>query len=509
MSSFPLSFSYETVKYVKVEDSRLGCLRLILLLGILLYVGVIEMAYMGGYLEATRVVGAVRFSLQHPEHGSDCPSTTTFVKEIGTEENCTNDFAPLDTLAYCEQSRGKAHRMSVMNDEQSIDIRELEDESSIIDSISSTSDYYYKGSVFPCQIYEAINAQVMRESSMVVWTRATTKNQTLVCGSGDENTCRQTYETTEKDSDSNRKPFYIAQSEAFTLLIEHAATASHICETKFQKQQSFQSRSDSSTSLLHSHYSCSAQAEDFPRSGRLLSLHHGLCQEAHTNGQRAYVHPLGDERISRAPCYILPNRTSNHHDFFTLDVLLKSAGISSLDDCVIETKTSTNTTTIDNSTTYCTTFRESGATILLTVLWNDFLPYQGILEPYYHYKARIIGTNYKETQAFYSSYRNSRVLFSAHGIKVAVVVGGNFHQFTWLNFIITITTALGMLAVATAVVDTFMLYVLPEKEQYQECKYERVQRPMLEGIQEDEDGEQGQSEEGVQGDLLQPLLETG
>ena len=128
MSPFSFSFSYETVKYVKVEDSRLGCLRLVLLLGILLYVGVVEMAYMGGYLEATRVVGAVRFSLQHPEHGSDCQSTLCgeqyLTKAMATEDNCTNDFAPLDTLAYCEQSHHQqAHQVSVMNDENTMDTR--------------------------------------------------------------------------------------------------------------------------------------------------------------------------------------------------------------------------------------------------------------------------------------------------------------------------------------------------------------------------------------------------
>jgi len=504
-------FSYETVKYVKVEDSRLGCLRLMLLLFILLYVGVIEMAYMGGYLEATRVVGAVRFSLEQPKHGSGCPSSTpageSFVAGESIEasaidnedENCTNAFAPLDTLPYCEQSLKSQEGLSVINKENSIATSRMlgsQDTSNVSSKSQSTSNYM--GALYPCQIYEAINAQLMRESSIVVWTRASTQNQTLVCGSGEENTCPQTYEAIDDGGGSDHQPFYIAQSEAFTLLFEHTATASHICETKFQRHQTYQSTDDSFKSLLlHPHYSCSAQAADYPASGRLLSLHHGLCQEAHANGKRAYAQPLGNERVSHAPCYITPNRTSNHHDFFSLDVLIKSTGISSLDDCLEEKENSTITDDLYselqsaplNDPVTCTTLRESGATILLTVLWDDFLPYRGIVEPYYHYKARIIGTSYKETQAFYSSYRDSRVVFNAHGIKVAVVVGGNFHQFTWLNFIITITTALGLLAVATAVVDTFMLYILPEKLKYQECKYELIQRPVLmeEEAQEVED----------------------
>ena len=354
MTSLLNYFSYETVKYVKVEDPRLGCLRILLLLLIVAYVGIVEMAYMGGYLEATRVVGAVRFSLEQPRIGCDGMDSD--------QENCTNAFAPLDTLPYCKQSIKVQEDLLVMNAE----------EMEITSTSRALRSNDYMGLVYPCQIYEAVNAQLMRESSMVVWTRASTKNQSLICDGTQENTCPQTYE-----SHGNQEPFYIAQSEAFTMLLEHAATASHICETKSQH---------------YSHYSCSAQPANYPQSGRLLSLSHGLCQQAHANGQRAYAEPLKEEHVSHAPCYIAPNRTSNNHDFFSLDVLLKAAGIASLDDCL----TTTNATS-------CTTVRESGATILLTVLWNDFLPYRGIVEPYYHYKARIIGTDYKETHAFYNS----------------------------------------------------------------------------------------------------------
>ena len=42
--------SYDTVKYVSIQDSRLGVLRYLLMLLILLYVGYIEMYANGGYL---------------------------------------------------------------------------------------------------------------------------------------------------------------------------------------------------------------------------------------------------------------------------------------------------------------------------------------------------------------------------------------------------------------------------------------------------------------------------
>lgn len=419
MSWRSFSSSYETVKYVQVQDARLGWLRFVLLVGIALYVGVVEMAYMGGYLEATRVVGATRFSLKQPTM-DDCDSSSF------KNENCTNAFAPLDTLPYCQQGW---------------DYNEA----------SSSSSSSYGGSVYPCQIYEAVNAQLIRESSIVVWTRASTQKQSLVCDGTNDMTCPRTYQA---QNDTNGGPFYIAQSEAFTVLLEHAATASHICES-----------SHTLSSVATPHYACSAQASSYPDSGRMLSLNQNLCQKEFAKNN-SYELPHGTKRTQQFPCYIGPNVTSNGHDYFSLDVLLQASGISSLDDC----------TEKKNSDDCVTTFRESGATVLLTIVWNDFRPYHGLVEPFYFYKPRIIGTSYKESLAFYdgSDYRQSRTLMSAHGVKVAVVIAGNFHQFTWLNFLITVTTALGMLAVATAVVDACMLYIVPGKERYQQVKYETM-----------------------------------
>jgi hypothetical protein len=390
--------SYETVKYAHIQDARLGMTRWILLVGITLYVVVIEMLQMGGYLESDPVVGVVRFSLQQPTLNNCDPAAP----------NCANAFAPLTTLNYCQQS----HQA-------------------------------YNGTMYPCEIYEAVNAQVLRETSVVVWTRATTYNQSLICdGSMDKGiTCPRTYQNNQHDDGSIPSPFYIAQSEAFTILLEHAVTASKICEHN------------------PDHYSCSAQAKDYR--GRLFIATDGELCKAESFKNNSYATARSATLQSSAPCFIGANRTVKDQDFFSLDVLLQAAGVS-LDDCV------------DNGDT-CTTYRESGATLLLKVVWNDFRPYRGLVEPFYYYAPQLIGTSYKESLPFYESYRSSRVLLRAHGIKVAVLVSGNFHQFHLLSFLITLTTALGLLAVATTVVDSLMLYVLPEKERYQQVKYETVQ----------------------------------
>ena len=85
--------AYDTVKYVHIRDARLGVLRYLLLIFIAAYVGIYEMWAKGGWLEPVPVSGAVRFSLQQPTVDDCYPALT----------NCSNAFARLSSLPYCDQ----------------------------------------------------------------------------------------------------------------------------------------------------------------------------------------------------------------------------------------------------------------------------------------------------------------------------------------------------------------------------------------------------------------------
>jgi len=360
---------------------------------------------MGGYLQSETIVGVIRFSLQQPTVDNCDPS----------KAQCFNAFSPLNTLPYCEQYERK---------------------------ISNAS---YKGKSYPCEIYEATNAQIVSEKSITVVTRGTITNQTLVCGVDDQ-TCGRTYNDT-----SLEHKFYTAQSEAFTVLFDHAVTASKICSRHTPES-----------------YACSAQASQYQ--GRLYSVNDELCAQEHKQAN-SFAHYRGKIETEQAPCYVQPNRTSQDQDFFSLEVLLMAAGMN-LDDCNGKSEEMP-----------CQTYRDSGATVLLNIYWADFSPYEGMVEPYYYYKTQLIaGSSFKQYIPFYNNYRQSRTLLNAHGIKLAVLLGGEFNQFNAVAFLVTLTTALGLLAVATTIVDNLMLYVLPEKRRYQEAKYESTEQFHTEGV---------------------------
>ena len=155
-----------------------------------------------------------------------------------------------------------------------------------------------------------------------------------------------------------------------------------------------------------------------------------------------------------------------------LSTILQAAGVD-IDGCNAGLGGASSET--DDSGT-CQTYRDTGATLLLNIFWTDFASYRGLVQPSYYYAPQLIaGSSFKQYVPFYNSYRSQRTLLNAHGIRIAVLLDGEFHIFNAVSFLITMTTAVGLLAVATTIVDLLMLYVLPEKRRYQEAKYERTE----------------------------------
>jgi hypothetical protein len=434
-----MSCAYDTVKYVHIKDARLGVLRYCFIVAIVAYVVVFEMLAAGGYLQASPVVGVVRFSLQQPTVRNCDPSLP----------GCFNAFQPLNSLPYCKQYDGDSP--------------------------------YYAGSIYPCEIYEAMNAQIVSESSIAVKTRASTVNQTLVCGAHDL-TCSRTYNNT-----SLEHKFYTAQSESFAIMFDHAVTTSKICTSRG----------------INDNYACSSESSDYQ--GRLYSKSHKLCEQEHAKGN-AFKFYRGTKESKVAPCYVNPNQTSTKQDFFSLDILLKAAGVD-LDSCNGRESSSDSP---------CRTYRESGATMLLNIYWSDFNQYNGLVEPYYYYSPQlIVGSSFKQYIPIYDNYRQTRTLLNAHGIKVAVLLGGEFNQFNVVSFLVTLTTALGLLAVATTIVDMLMLYILPEKKRYQEAKFESTEEFQSGAVLSAVAGIRGRlvncvvsskgSDHGVDRDLAEPM----
>lgn len=159
-------FAYPTVKMVKIQDSRLGMFKLFLTFLIVLYIAVFQLWKDSGYLQTEKVSGISRFTLQQPTV-NDCSPTNN---------DCMNNFNALTDLPYCSQS----------------------------------GSLPYSGDKYPCQYYESVGLTQLFESSILVTTRVTTRDEYLVCNATAGTTCPRVYNLTNPDAE---KTYYSADVE--------------------------------------------------------------------------------------------------------------------------------------------------------------------------------------------------------------------------------------------------------------------------------------------------------
>jgi len=89
----------------------------------------------------------------------------------------------------------------------------------------------------------------------------------------------------------------------------------------------------------------------------------------------------------------------------------------------------------------------------------------------------------EDTEVIYESKLNfnddvwmgnaTRTVLKRSGIKMVFSVSGQFGRFHFQTFLLTLTTALGLLAGTTLFVDMLAVYALPQKDMYSSWKYEK------------------------------------
>ena len=70
------------------------------------------------------------------------------------------------------------------------------------------------------------------------------------------------------------------------------------------------------------------------------------------------------------------------------------------------------------------------------------------------------------------NYRLNRTLLNKHGVKIDLVQSGSLASFSFPALLVSLTTSLTLLAVATVIVDYVALYLMPDKIKYSGSKYE-------------------------------------
>ena len=119
------------------------------------------------------------------------------------------------------------------------------------------------------------------------------------------------------------------------------------------------------------------------------------------------------------------------------------------------------------------TYRETGASLIFEITYQNFRGWPGVGEIFYSYTPMVVrGSSYKYYDAIYAEYRERRHLLNQHGIYVEAVQGGELRGFSFNNLLIQLTTSLTLFATATVLTDFLAIYVLPDRNHYNDYKYE-------------------------------------
>ena len=275
---------------------------------------------------------------------------------------------------------------------------------------------------FSCRHLDATEATTVFEKSLLIATRITEYNQERTCKwNDDEQQCTSMW----KSSSPAASTFFVADIEATTLVLDHAIDTPTLGIT--------------------------AAARTSPQ-GMLIGNDDETC------------HTTPGEQSGTAPCFIHPNKTSRRSglDVFRLSTLIQAA---------------TQGVTLDDETSFNNShsLRYSGMVLVVLIEYTNFIPFQGVSDTVtYKYNVKYIkGTGAKNMeQRYIGNNIDQRTLQKRHGVMLSVKFTGALYAFDWSVCLITLTTSLALLAVATTIVDTFALYILRSNGRFTKIKYQ-------------------------------------
>lgn len=221
-----------------------------------------------------------------------------------------------------------------------------------------------------------------------------------------------------------KKPFYIPEIEKFTLMLTHTMVAPIVGKTGNTQEMT--------GSLVDQDGNTVDPCDDYK----------AWNQTCPKNNQ-VYI-DIGD---------------LGHNDVFPLQTLLRAGGIN-LDEF------------FEMKGTLAESIRYAGIVMLLQIQYdNTKTANQSRIE--YTYRVTVLkGAEFKceETSKIEGDHRE---LLDRHGIRLIIVQNGQIGEFDLSTLLLTLVTSLGLMAVATTVVDIMAMRCLPNRQLY--TKYKQLE----------------------------------
>jgi len=465
-------FAYQTPKMVVLRDRKLGLTAICLKIVIFVYIFIWLILYQGKHLAIADVDGTFRVTLQHPTSDMCNPD----------DIDCTANYTSLENLPYCTQSP------------EPYVTREGE-----------------QGKKRECYIWDNIEAFVEHEQGALFPTRVRRYDQVRGCVPSKENgwNCNGMPwiflkdDGTPQDHEGEAKPmydFFVSDIEKFTIMFDHS----------FRRLGGMQADDHDMTGYWLDCPSGEAHiSECTPKS--LLCVH-GHCPEGSRRpGQKEASLLENRARAMRGrrlpapappPTVAFDNRghatfkaaaekaamakrtevTESGRTLMTLPSGEVGVSIKKGDVFALGTLLGLADTGLDEMGGFDETIRTRGLILVVHIIYENrpkhFLGLQvtpwHTPEPHYTYRISTrTSYDFQKTKTFDDPREDKRTTRTYSGVRLVVEQSGKIALFQMATFLVTMTTALGLMAVSNTLTDMIMLYILQHKEIYKKHKYHR------------------------------------
>lgn len=426
-------FAYQTPKIVVLKDRWLGLFRLSLMLIIVSYIFIYMILYRGEHLAVGDVDGVFRLSLRHPTMHSCDPD------DIG----CRSNYTSFDTLSYCKQNP---------------------------DEYRSVDDglVQQKGN---CQFWDSVEATMNVDQGLMLPTRVRRFDQIRGCipsADNDWNCDGAPYEFLDGSNIQTKpgkpKPYvdaFIADIEDFTLLIDH----------QFRKYGGMQADDFQMNGWWHECPDSKSRGSEC--TSRQIKCAHGQCPDgaprvsAATPSGTAFLQGQRVEAADESLPGGEPVVGARKGDVFLVSTLLH-AGNLDLD-------TTAGLEGLDQ------TLRHRGMVLVVHIEyynkpsggWMGFkITPWSTPDPYYTYHiSSREAYDYTITKTFNDPADTKRTVRVFNGIRIVLEQSGRIMEWSTAQFLVTMTAALGLLAVATTITELAMTTVMKKADEYKKRKY--------------------------------------
>lgn len=432
--------TYPTASHVVVHDVRLGCIYYVLVILIFIYVVISKLFYKGGYALIAEVEGLVDLTVFPPTFGNCDPRQPT----------CEETYRNKTDLPYCLQSAINRSQDSGASSVLQLPCRYY-DGNDVMQRMTGTI-------LLATYIADALQERVCDTGpnrGESVWSRyrgGDLKRGTVVSvddrgqaalrwddGSLDDRTkfaselmsdgdrgCSRVWSTADRGVQGN----FVADIERFTVGVHHSVNVPSL-------DISFSGRD---------------------HVGWLSTKSERMCT---THPRRSTFPAQENEKpvlSNQAPCYIKPEISHDHErqQFFSLGTLLGAAGFD-LDD---------RDPSMPNRS-----LRKSGVHIMLTIEYNNFVPWVGITPINYILSVSGSSEHAKVIKAAPLGDQHERRLRTSGGIELEVVQLGHVYRYSWTALILNLAAGLTMVTMVTLMVDMFATYVYTHREKFSKLKY--------------------------------------